>query len=484
MFKDTTIRNYLWTGLSLSYLALLLVGVIFWGLNIYLFITFAALAIVFLIKDPDLALTAIILLTIVFERFFTLSILTLNLQEIYKLYPLDILIGVLVIGWLLQIRSHPKHQLSWGWPEWLLTGFMLVMTANFIRSLFDINADLSLAFSAFKNYTFYPILYFLTSYLVQTKQQLKKYVHVFLLGGLILIGFIITGLLLGQGLWTEYTPLSTEGVRYLASTHAFYLVLALILTLSLVIYDRFNNPKFINLIMWLWLIGVIGSLMRHLWLGLAVGAASLLVFSHQKNKLELGKFFAVNAFIAVTVLTVIIFLVSLFQLNQNGLVNKIQAGYQQTVTRASSIASFERDSSASWRISLWQQGLSELSHSPLVGVGLGRKIPLEMTNYRTFEEVRNIHNSPLAILVQIGVVGFVFFSGFVLSVLMLNWPNRYADLDLTPYWLGILSCIVTFLFCSLFQPYLETNLFGIMFWILLGLFRSQTVINNHENPSN
>ena len=63
---------------------------------------------------------------------------------------------------------------------------------------------------------------------------------------------------------------------------------------------------------------------------------------------------------------------------------------------------------------------------------------------------------------------------FIASVLIVAIPKIFVNQDLKPYYLGILAGTVAFLFASLFQPYLETNLLGIWLWLFLGLLRTTT----------
>jgi hypothetical protein len=79
-----------------------------------------------------------------------------------------------------------------------------------------LKSDFSLAFSSFKNYVFYALLYFLTLFLFNKKEQVKRLLKFFLAGAITLITFIIYGLAARHGLWSDFTPLSTEGIRTLA----------------------------------------------------------------------------------------------------------------------------------------------------------------------------------------------------------------------------------------------------------------------------
>jgi len=76
-----------------------------------------------------------------------------------------------------------------------------------------------------------------------------------------------------------------------------------------------------------------------------------------------------------------------------------------------------------------------------------------------------------------GLIGIGLFGLFVVTNVLGNLKYIFKNDDLKPYYFGLLSATVAVIFASLFQPYLETNLTGIFFWILLGLLRTSIIIN-------
>jgi O-antigen ligase len=130
------------------------------------------------------------------------------------------------------------------------------------------------------------------------------------------------------------------------------------------------------------------------------------------------------------------------------------------------------DTSIAWRNTLWRVALADLMERPWSGQGLGQKVFIDMGSYKEYVELRNIHNSFLAILTQLGFVGLC-----LLAVLVLIWLYRMWTCKATEAWrttvrysaLGmIIFCVVTFLF----QPYLEANFFSIWWWLALGWGRA------------
>ncbi len=469
--------------LALVSLAALVIIFIVYGSSLPAYALFVALALIFILPAYNyLGLMLIIFLTMLFERFFTLQPLLIN-DAVYKLYPLDIVMAITLIAWAINWRwGKIKPKLFLEWPEKLLLFFLIAVCLYLVRSLSDVNASLAVAFSSFKNYTWYPLLYFLTIFTIQDAKKFKNFLHLLLITGIMLVGYIIIGISSGQGLWTEFTPLSTAGVRLLAGTHAFYLLLLSLIAFSLYAFDRFKNNAIAALLIWIWILGIVISLMRHLWLGLALGVLILLAIIPLKNKKIFLRQGAKNILIALTVIVIIILIASLTMIQNTGL--NFYGVLNTFSQRLVSIYQNSADTSASWRLDLWYSAKQLWLTNPIFGLGFGKSILLNWQNWHSFEEIRNLHNSPLAILVQMGVIGLGLFLAAVAGVLIAGLKSITAANELRPYYLGIFIGIIVYLFCSLFQPYLETNLMGIFFWIWLGLLRtSKLLITDKDSDS-
>lgn len=433
-------------------------------------------SLIFILPAHLLGIYIIIFMTMIFERWFTLSSLVTD-QVIYKLYPLDIVLLLALASFVINQLKTQSHKIFLKWPEKILIAFLLMNLIYLVKSFWDINADIDVAFSSFKNYGFYPLIYFLIIYAVQTEKQFKNVLHTILLGGLGIITFIVIGLLRGEGLWTEFTPLSTAGIRYLAGTHAFYLMITTLIALSLLAFDRFKNKGFISLIIIIWVAGLTMSLMRHLWLAFFLGLIILLTLIPIINRKYLIKSSLKSGAIIAGILTIILLIINLFPLYQ--ISESLNSSYQTINQRVVSIASGSQDTSINWRINFWGVAKKSWLESPITGLGFGKKLPLDLGQWQTFEEIRNIHNSPLAITIQMGLIGIGLFSLFILISLLGSIKYLRQNEELKPYYFGLLASIVAVLFASLFQPYLETNLTGIFLWILLGLLRTSYIINQH-----
>ena len=460
--------------LAYLYLAGFIILGMAWGFSPLIYALFLLAAMIFVLPSHFLGLQLIIFSTMIFERWFALQPLVTE-YSIYKIYPLDLIIIWALVGWLINQIWRRKNIIIFGWTEKLLLAFMVLTGIYLITSLFNINADPEVSGSTFKNYAFYPLLYFLTIYSVQTKEQFKNILHLILFTGVLIIGFLVIGLFRGEGLWTEFTPLSTLGIRFLAGTHAFYLMIAALIALSLLAFDRFRYKGLTTLIIIVWLSGIALSLMRHLWLALLVGLIFILVLVPITNRKNLIKLSIRSGSLIITLIVVAVLLVNLFSLDNFSEV--LNSSYKVISERIASVFTSANDTSINWRLNFWQAAKNSWLENPILGLGFGQKLPLELGDWQTFEEIRNIHNSPLAIAIQMGLIGITLFGLFLLAEISAGFKYIFKNEELKPYYLGLLAALTAIFSASLFQPYLETNLTGIFFWILLGLFRSGLIIS-------
>lgn len=450
------------TILALWVVSLLGIG---FNLIIYTICMLAVCGLVFV--TPRAGLPIILLGTMWFERWFTLQPIVLG-DVIVKIYPLDFVFIATCLGLLFHhLFGRKKLKLTVKKIELILIGFIGLCLIYLARAFVDGLADNSLAISSFKNYAFYAGLYFLVSLTVTNLHQLKQIIKVLLIGGWGIILFIAIGFIRGQGLWTEYTPLSTDGIRLLAFPHAFYLSIVLVISLVFLTY-RLLPYRVALFTMWIQLAGVLGSLMRHLWLALFSVAIFLFLVLPKKAKAIMMRFFAKNVALVFFVSVVIAFLFVIFPFAST--TDKLQSITDPLVNRATSLARSAADSSARWRFFAWRAARESITDYPIQGVGYGRELVVEFDTYRVTIPMRDLHNSLLVLVVQMGLIGGLVFLYLLWTTFVhvyRSWRNRGMYF---PYHIAFFSALMLFLLSSLTQPYFETNLTGIFFWILLGLF--------------
>lgn len=450
------------------------------GFHFGLFVVSMVVSVGLVLRWPRAGLFAMIVLMVVFERFYTLQPILIGLDA-YKLYPIDIFIFAIVVAAAMRMLSG-KIRHRFRAADWLLLAFFGAVTAIFILSMVGFgDRSFETAFSTWKSYVFYGAVYFLVSFFVSKKEHLAHLVKIFLAASAAATIFVFIGIVRGEGLWTQYTPLSTSGIRILAFPHAYYFALALLVALYSAKHwfvSHGSKRWFFLGIISLWIVGIFGSLMRHLWLGLGASVFVMLWLiarEYRKSILDISRVLIVGG--------MVIFLISFYFIV---LFPRSDMGDRMTdlsSTLSERIVSIgdSSDESIAWRGVVWGSALHAFSQNAISGTGFGMNVPVEIDDYREFVEIRNIHNSWLALLIQTGVIGFGLFVAFLFVLIRSVW-RRYSDdpvLETSKYaTVGILS-FQSIVFLS--QPYLETNLLSVFFWLNLGVMRS---LLDYENTRN
>ncbi|MEI8097018.1 MAG: O-antigen ligase family protein [Candidatus Moraniibacteriota bacterium] len=419
---------------------------------------------------PKAGLFALIFLTVLFERFFTLEAFQFG-QDVIKLYPLDIVLLGMYGGVLVKIL-YTKMHFAPNKTNVFLSVFFVLASAYLVGSFIGFGSqDMSVAFSTWKNYVFYGMLFFTLPFLLENESDVKKVVNYFLSAVIIGIIFLLIGIVRGEGLWTEFTPLSTGGVRLLAFPHAFYFSLAFLGTFVTAEYwSRSKYRALIWFVLSIWMFGVLASLMRHMWIGMVVTLIFMWVFFLKERSQQLTKKMIAIAFSFGVFIFAFLFFISLTI--PTSTVGHISLSLTETVTTRFTSIGNSADTSISWRSSTWQSAFSLLSQSPFLGLGFGVHIPVESGDYRDFVEIRNIHNSWLALLVQMGIFGFVLMSAFLFSLIIRLVRSYQSTPSLSALRIALLTIFVYQGIVFFAQPYLETNLTGIFFWLTLGLMNT------------
>jgi O-antigen ligase len=456
--SETISAIFIIAFVSLFILANFMIGFV-WPL----YILAMAIGFILSLKFPKSGVFAIVFLTMIFERFFSLQTFVINKIE-YKLYPLDILMLGIILSIILQI-IFSKQKIKFKKTDWALVVFILLNFIYYFLSIFIFKSDQSLAFSTLKNYAFYGLFYFIIAFLIRGKEDLRKLFQFFLAGATAIIVFIAIGIIRGEGLWTEFTPLSTSGTRILAFPHAFFLAMAILGVLTYLIFQRGIYKKTFFVLMLVWAVGVTGSMMRHLWISLGIAIASLYFII---PKSERKKFRGILGKYATLFLVGLVLFFYLSIMLPNSEINKIGSSVSDVISqRVGSLSNVSEDESFAWRSAVWKEAIVEFGQNSILGIGSGQKLYVEIGAYRDLVEVRNIHNSPLIILVQLGLLTFASF----VFLIIITAKNLLKKTDKNWIDFLLLALLANYTIAFFFQPYLEANHMAIWFWIILGLMR-------------
>lgn len=438
------------------------------GFNLFFYALIAILGVVIPIVYPRAGIYAIVVLMLAFTKFFSLQSLIIDDAE-YKFYLLDIIFSATLFSVLLRLLAG-KIKFALRRADFILLVFLVLTGVYFLISVLALDSSFYLAFSSFKNYVFYPLLYFTAYFLFSERAHWNRFFKFLIAGASAVVGFIAYGLITGQGLWTEITPLTTSGSRILDFNHAFYISAVFLLGLVYILFKQDKLSKYFYILLPIFALGIIGSLMRHLWIALFFAVICLYLIIYQQRKKIFRKVFAKYVAISLMIFSVIFLIANLLP------DSKLNASYfsvQENVVERITSISDRQDTSIAWRNAVWQGVWKEYKQNLVLGMGFGRRIFIDMGGYSDYVEVRNIHNSWLAIFVQMGLVGVGLLIWFLVNIIVnvLRKKHEVMTKNLQIIKISTMSILAFCLVAFLFQPYLEANFFSWLFWLNLGLAR-------------
>lgn len=459
----------IFTFLSVASASIYLIASFFISFNIFIYFFSIGLASIFIFKKPKVGLYSIIILTFIFGFTFGLLPFEWN-DDIYKIYPIDILTIITSLSFLFyKLRNPQEVKIKIGSKLGILI-FVFLLYCLF-STIYGVSrgGEFSVAFSTLKNYAIYSIFFFLTINIIDNKKKLKELIYTFLAGGIILIPFIFLGLFQGSGLFIEFTPLSTEGTRLLAPHQGFYLCVAILFAFNLIAFKKKVFGKFTTLIILIELVGVVGSLTRHLWIALFACFILTFIFLPRNRKKNLLEIFAYQGLFFIII--IIVYALGSFLFTQEVKVFGLDY-FNDATARLQSLFNYsaQQDSSVYYRILSWEKAFNEFSDSPIIGIGFGQKLSFDLLGWPIIIEVRELHNNFVGIILQMGILGFLTFLTFNIYFLIKSFALlKNSSQKYYPYILGSISCYFLYIISANFGTYFDTNIFNIFYWIFLGI---------------
>ncbi|MDD2757997.1 MAG: O-antigen ligase family protein [Patescibacteria group bacterium] len=488
--KTERSKSLFWGILATASMSIAVLANLIYGQHLVIYIFALALTFISVLVRPAVGLYTMVICTMWFERQFTLAPLAIQ-GHIIKFYPLDFLIFFLLISVISRMFFG-----GWKWyfkkMDWFILIFGAVCTIGFALA-YSRGLDFALAFGTYKNYFLYAVVYFLFVAILRAEDDWKHLMHWFTAGGIGLFFFLVYGLLNGRGLWSEYTPLSTAGERLIAGTHAFYLLIFLFWLMAVLLWQRKSeghiSAKNILLVLFAALsgVGLVVSLVRHLWIAAIFVAFFWLIFLpgiRQRLK-YLAVVLLVGSLAVVLLLGYLSIGSSISQRfggarpGQTFVDTATVLGQRTDVGYVTS----RQDSSFRWRLATWEAGYTAFIVHPFFGTGLGYVITGTDNGWPFKVAMREIHNDYLAILFQLGVFGalaivvwFLYLlSGFFSGRKHLRGENLFISRLSFTWWSAALILMAGFSI----SIYWDINLFVIWWWLALAALRF--VWNFYEN---
>ncbi len=476
--KTESKQELFWALLAISAMSIYVIATIFFGQSLILY--FFALVLVFLstAMHPAAGLYCILICLMWFERHFTLLPLEIGTVA-YKIYPLDFCILFLFLSVSARFVEG-KYKWRQQPIDWFIIIFGAVCSLGFISAYWR-ELNMAYAFGTYKNYFLYVVIYFIATVILQSKEDWHKLVRWLVAGGVGLFFFLFYGLIVGRGLWSEFTPLSTSGERLIAGTHTFYLMIFIFFLIS---YFLFRNVK--QKMEWwktaliasgvsLALLALIVSLVRHLWIAMIFIFIFWIAFLPGiKQRIR---------FLLFVVGTTVISFILLFTYTNVG---KFMHGNEspKTFTNTSQVLT-ERtdigyvvgggDSSFRWRLTVWKTGYVAWIAHPFLGLGLGYEISGYDNNWPFRIALREIHNDYLAMLYQLGMIGFIALVEWFVYLWYRFFKEREnlltGEIGDGQLFFAFWSIILLFMVGFSISIYWDINLFVIWWWLALALVR-------------
>lgn len=457
---------------------------------------------------PATTLLANILIIPLFERWHTLLPFVIG-SSVVKIYPFDMVI-ILTLGTVLirivvsgkaffllqqfvsQWHQRPKamHAIDTAILIWIGYGIAHALYSwAWGQNLFDI-------LSTTKNYFFYPVVYFIMSWLFLQSKNAKKirilFVDGFAVVSLLCLVFPLIGIIQGQGVWSEFTPLSTAGTRLIAATHSFFLAGAFLLSFFSWFHKIITNTSlhllYANpLVTGIFAVTLLIGLYRNVWISVAIAVIAVLLLS---TATRIQVLHIIKKYGIILLFSSVIMVLSLWYidyLTQGGIQSFLgsiplwQEIRARIVTMFSFSSSLEWDESASWRLAVWYGALKQWTLggaipfplNTLFGEGSGAIIRFVFKDFAQELPIAGIHNDWLAKLVQLGLVGIVLF----VMILREIWHALRKSIDTSPTIVWGMSFLVMGGVVAFFGTFFDTNIFSIWWWAVIALV---TTASQHE----
>jgi len=204
---------------------------------------------------------------------------------------------------------------------------------------------------------------------------------------------------------------------------------------------------------------------RRTYVGTAVVLVILLLFGEAKKFARL--------FILVPAAIVVIFLVTTVGgLKISGRIGEVNLNFFEAHLRSIHTSEGTPGSSVDHRFTMADEALDHFRTHPVLGVGFGQPLLIDTDNDGTV--TRMPHNSSLSILARLGLVGFVLWIAFHLSLItrfigVLQRRNTFDDKRMSAFVLWLFLFYVLFMIASLVEAPFEFPSGAVPFYFFMGL---------------
>jgi O-antigen ligase len=333
------------------------------------------------------------------------------------IFIIDLLLAALVAGWLLQAVSRGELPLTRS-PVTLPLVLFLAWTGVAAYLGVERGNDLKVILQDARGLGYY-FLFIWAVTTVRNRRQILVLLGVLAVS--LVIGFAmgVVYSFLGEGQQIGFVEAGTS--RFPAPNEVFVLGVAIVGTMMVVWPAGRPRPRFMWVLLSTASLGVVLSLVRGYWLGLAVGGLYLFLIVRTQQRMRLVG--GVVALVTVLGLTLAALQPQLFS---------------SVVSRAAAITAYGDDPSAQYRLIENRAVLQQVYERPLEGKGLGSPYLFDFSRYGVSPYYKvYIHNNYLWFAQRLGLVGLGLFIWAALAFLLAwhRWRPQVKTGD--PYLWGL-----------------------------------------------
>ncbi len=330
---------------------------------------------------------------------------------------------------------------------------------------------------------YYLVFLFLTYTIIQSKDDLKKFIYVYTAG--LFLGVLFTIIL------HAIDGFSFESINYISSiifvNHVYYATVIGIgipliwFLLKTIPKYAIKQSSYLKLILVIFLFALITSYTRGSWLALIVCIIFYKIMNFKKVTLT----------ISFTVIVIAIFVGYLFD---NDRYLNYASDYTTTIFHEGDIeghlaATYSmKDVSGMERIYRWVAGANMVKEKPIMGSGPGTFYPeykkFAIDRFRTYvsdnPEKSTTHNNFLLFLTEQGFVGFFLFTTLVIMVFIRGSKiyNETSDYDTKQLTAGFYLAFTSIVVCMIFSDFTETDKVGSFFLLSIAILAKINQWNN------
>jgi len=412
------------------------------------------------IFNPKIGLLVLIILRVGLDYFRDWDIF---IVKDYFILNLGAILGIFILA-LTLIWIITKREEIFKTPNFLIIFlFLFISLASILSSQYQ--------FTSLKEWiriaSFFAI-YFLTFYLIKSKNDLQLVQKTFLVSAIIPCFMGLWQIITKTGLSDESSFLRIYGNFTQPNVFSYFLVI--ILTLLIYFFITVNNQKIKKIYLLFIILNFILLILtysRGAWLAFSTILLLLGVLKYRKLLLK--------SLVIIFLSVVLILSINWFIPKDYNSSSILNFNPSRRITESFSL---KQNSSISWRIELWGQMLNVFWEKPILGHGIGS---FEKESFRKrgfYAGSYEAHNDYLRLAIELGLVGLTIYILLILIILkniIKIYKNLY-DEDLKIFCLCFLCLFVSLFLASFIENILRNTIIQWLFWSWAALvFKSQKI---------